>query len=326
MRTRRKTPKREKSAMTVSLYANLFFVIIELIMAIYTGSQAVLLDAVYDGIEFFMLLPSIFMIPLLYKPANENHPFGYMQLETIFLVIKGITMTAATIGLIASNINLLLHGGRSVSFHTVAYFELFACVLGIVVSIFLNRKNRYLNSPLITVEMMGWKIDSIISLGMTVAFFLPLWLPFDWFQPVIPYLDPLITVVLSLIMLPVPIKTVITGMRDLMLIPPEEETVHEIKLTVEPILYGCNYSDLYYDIVKTGRKLWISVYMTLEKDEISLGKLKILQARCIESLAQKYSVFYFELLPEIEYTREEIQQADPLGSESNSYIENQDAE
>lgn len=46
--------------MSVSLYGNLFFVVLELGMAIYTSSQAVLLDAVYDGIEFFMLLPSVF--------------------------------------------------------------------------------------------------------------------------------------------------------------------------------------------------------------------------------------------------------------------------
>ena len=68
--------------MSVSLYGNLVFVIVELVMAIFTGSQAVLLDAVYDGVEFFMLLPSIFLIPLLYRPSNEAHPFGYTQIET----------------------------------------------------------------------------------------------------------------------------------------------------------------------------------------------------------------------------------------------------
>lgn len=58
MRISKKSPKKEKRIMTFSLYANLFFVIVELFMAVYTSSQTVLLDAVYDGIEFFMLLPS----------------------------------------------------------------------------------------------------------------------------------------------------------------------------------------------------------------------------------------------------------------------------
>ena len=80
MHVGKKSQKREKSVMSVSLYGNVVFVVIELVMAIATGSQAVLLDAVYDGVEFFMLLPSVFLIPLLYRPSNEQHPFGYMQL------------------------------------------------------------------------------------------------------------------------------------------------------------------------------------------------------------------------------------------------------
>ena len=302
MHVGKKMQKREKSAMSVSLYGNLVFVVIELVMALVTGSQAVLLDAVYDSVEFRMLLPSIFLIPLLYKPSNEEHPFGYMQIETIFVVVKGITMTAVTFGLIFNNINLMLHGGHIVSFHTVAGFELFACILGIIVTVYLYYKNKQMESPLINMEMQGWRIDSFISLGMTVAFLLPMLIPFDWFQHIVPYLDQLITIVLSLVMIPTPIHTVITGIRDLMLIPPEEETIDDIKETIEPIIGVYGHKNLYYDIVRTGRKLWISVYISFEKDIVSLSKFKQLQDQCIKALASKYSDFYFELLPDIEFT------------------------
>ncbi|RGY81070.1 cation diffusion facilitator family transporter [Dorea sp. AM58-8] len=302
MHVGKKMQKREKSAMSVSLYGNLVFVVIELMMALVTDSQAVLLDAVYDGVEFCMLLPSIFLIPLLYKPSNEEHPFGYMQIETIFVVVKGITMTAVTFGLIFNNINLMLHGGHIVSFHTVAGFELFACILGIIVTVYLYYKNKQMESPLINMEMQGWRIDSFISLGMTIAFLLPMLIPFDWFQHIVPYLDQLITIVLSLVMIPTPIHTVITGIRDLMLIPPEEETIDDIKETIEPIIGVYGHKNLYYDIVRTGRKLWISVYISFEKDIVSLSKFKQLQDQCIKALASKYSDFYFELLPDIEFT------------------------
>ena len=302
MHVGKKMQKREKSAMSVSLYGNLVFVVIELVMALVTGSQAVLLDAVYDSVEFCILLPSICLIPLLYKPSNEEHPFGYMQIETIFVVVKGITMTAVTFGLIFNNINLMLHGGHIVSFHTVAGFELFACILGIIVTVYLYYKNKQMESPLINMEMQGWRIDSFISLGMTVAFLLPMLIPFDWFQHIVPYLDQLITIVLSLVMIPTPIHTVITGIRDLMLIPPEEETIDDIKETIEPIIGVYGHKNLYYDIVRTGRKLWISVYISFEKDIVSLSKFKQLQDQCIKALASKYSDFYFELLPDIEFT------------------------
>ena len=50
MSERKKAQKKEKSAMSVSLYGNIVFVIVELFMSVYTSSQAVLLDAVYDTV------------------------------------------------------------------------------------------------------------------------------------------------------------------------------------------------------------------------------------------------------------------------------------
>ncbi len=306
MRIGRKSPKKEKKVMTVSLYANLFFVIVELVMAVYTSSQAVLLDAVYDGIEFFMLLPSVFLIPLLYRPSNEKYPFGHMQMESVFIVIKGSTMIAVTVGLITNSADILLHGGRRIAFGTVAWFELFACILGIIVTLYLRRKNKGLNSPIVTAEMQGWKIDSMISIGMTLAFFMPVLIQAEGFQKLVPYLDSFFTIVLSVIMLPGPVKTVLSGVRDLLLISPEEETVAEIRELVDPIIRESKCSDLTYNIVRTGRKLWISAYITLDKDELSVHKFQMLQTRCIAALAQKYTDFYFELLPEIEFHEEEL--------------------
>ena len=305
MLSKKKKSKKEKSAMSLSLYGNLFFVVVEIFMAVYTSSQAVLLDAVYDGIEFFMLLPSILLIPLLYKPANEEHPFGYMQIESVFVVIKGITMTAVTAGLIINNIDIALHGGSSIQFNTVAYFELFACVLGAIVTVALRIKNEVVRSPLVELEIRGWEIDSVVSFGMTVAFFLPFLLKGTAFEAVSPYLDQIITVLLSLFIIPTPIKAVITGIRDLLLLPPEEETVDHIKSTVDKILGSYGFDNLYYDIVRTGRKLWISVYITFERDDISIKRFSKIQTECIEALYKDYDDFYLELLPDIQFTKKE---------------------
>ena len=135
---------------------------------------------------------------------------------------------------------------------------MFACILSVIVTIYLRIKNKNLHSPLITMELQGWQIDSVISLGMAFAFLLPLMIPFAWFDRVTPYLDQIITILLSVIMIQTPVRTVITGIRDLMLIPPEEETIEDIKKTVEPIIGIYGHKNLYYDIVRTGRKLWIA--------------------------------------------------------------------
>lgn len=303
MHTTKKEQKTEKIAMSASMYANLIFVVIELIMAVVTRSQSVLLDAVYDGVESVMMLPYVLLIPFLYKPSNDKLPFGYLQIETLLIVIKGLTMSAATVGIIVSNIELLLHGGRSISFDMVAVFEFFAFVLGLVVYIFLYTKNRRLNSPLITAEMDGWKIDCLVSLGMAAAFLIPRIFNVGMLRL---YLDQIIAIILSFVMLPIPLKTVVTGLRDLILIPPEAETIGEIKHIVEDNLIKYGYSRMRHEIVRTGRKLWISTYISPEADEMSIKRFKEAQTACIEALAKKYTDFYFELLPMIEFDEAEI--------------------
>lgn len=304
MHSNRKKQKKEMSALEISLAGSTIFVILELFMAVYTSSQTVLLDAVYDSVELLMIFVSLSLIPLLYKPSNEKRPFGYLQIESLFVVVKGTIMTVVTAGLIVNNIQILLHGGRHVSFSTIAYFELISTALSVLVILILRRMNKNLTSPIVVMEIQEWKIDTVVSLGMSAAFFLPVFIQADWFTPVIPYLDQIFAIVLSLFMLPVPVKTVITGLRDLFLLPPEEETVQEIKDIITPILDAYGYNKLYFDIVRTGRKLWISVYITFDKDEVSISRFKIVQNFIIQALSKEYQDFYFELLPDIAYNGE----------------------
>ncbi|NCB93702.1 MAG: cation transporter [Clostridia bacterium] len=304
MHSNRRKQKKERSALEISLMGSTLFVILEILMALYTSSQALLLDAVYDGAELVMILFSIGIIPLLYKPSNEKRPFGYLQVESLFLVLKGIVILSVTVGLIINNIQLILHGGRHVSFSIVAWFELSATFLSLFVIFILNRHNRNLSSPIVEMEIQEWKIDAVASVGMSVAFFLPVVVTASWMRPLMPYLDQLIAVVLSICMLPVPIRSIVSGLRDLFLLPPEEETISRIKELIEPVLQDYGYTELYYDIVRTGRKLWISVYITFDRDLLSIAKFRMVQEKIIQTLSTEYDDFYFELLPNIEYTGE----------------------
>ena len=153
MHATRTKQKKERSALNISLIAGLVFALLEIIIALYTRSQAVLLDGFYDSVESVMILISIGIVPLLYRSSNEKRPFGYLQIESFFVVIKGFTMVAITIGLIATNIEIVLNGGRHISFSNIAYFELFAALLSILVIFLLKRKNAKTHSPLVTMEI-----------------------------------------------------------------------------------------------------------------------------------------------------------------------------
>lgn len=291
--------KRERIALMISLGAGILFVLVELMMAILSKSQAVLMDSVYDASELIIILFSIKLVPLLYKPVSEKQPYGYSQVESLFIAIKGFVLASVTVALVVNNVQLMFHGGRDVQFEQIAYFELFATTLSGIVIIVLRRLNRGSNSPILKTEMMEWSIDAVASIGMSVAFFIPTFINHPYFDRFLPYLDQVIAIFLSFFILPLPIRAVVTAMRDIFLMAPEEETMGLIKEKCEPILKLYDLHETTYDVVRTGRKLWISIYVMPNGEFISVMLYSKIQDLLEEALQDDFSDFYIELLPDI---------------------------
>lgn len=291
--------KKEQIALKISLGASLLFVLVELLVAVLSKSQAVLMDSIYDASELVMVLFSLNLVPLLYKPVSEKQPYGYSQVESLFIAIKGFVLVSVTVALIVNNVQIMFHGGRDVQFLPIAYFELFATFLGAVVMLILKRMNRSFNSPILKTEIMEWTIDTIASLGMALAFFIPTVIHHPWLERMLPYLDQVIAIFLSVFVLPLPIRAVVTAMRDIFLMAPEEETMHIIKERCEPILSYYGLEEATYDVVRTGRKVWISIYILPTGEFISVTLYSKVQDLLEVSLAEDFNDFYIELLPDI---------------------------
>lgn len=114
--------KSENAAIRISLYGAIFFLVVESIMAIYTSSQSILMDAVYGAADMVMILISVKIVPLIYRPMSEKHPFGFSQVEAIFLTLKGTMLAAVTLALVLNNIQIMIKGGNQIEFAFVAAF------------------------------------------------------------------------------------------------------------------------------------------------------------------------------------------------------------
>ncbi len=296
--------KFEQKALRVSMWGAVLFVLLEFTMALMTHSQAVLMDSAYDAAEMVTIVISLRLVPLLYKPLTEKRPFGYAQVETWFLVVKGLMLLAVTVGLVVNNIQIILQGGSEVDFTTIAYFELFAAAMGVLVSTWLKRMNRKLESPMVDVEISGWWIDTVASAGMAFAFFIPALFPVDAVQQWTPYLDSAAAIVLTFFILPTPIRLVLNGMNDLFLMAPEETVVNQIKDISDGVLRKNTFGDkvalVTYDITRMGRRLWVSIYVTSKEDRISISEWGTVQCEIENALSAEFHDVYVELLPEIE--------------------------
>lgn len=296
------TEKLEKKILHLSFGAGLAFAITEFIMAIYSHSQSVLMDAAYDATELVIIGLVLFLTPLFHKPISEKRPFGYAQVESIFVIVKGFMMLSVTLGLSATSIETALHGGNRVNGGQISLFQLVLGLVSFGVYLLMRYWNRPISSPTIKAELFDWKLDVAYSLGMSVAFFVSTFLDNTPLAFLSPYFDQVVAIAIVVSMLPENMKMLWRAIEDVFLFSPEADTVAEIKLVCDEILVGYSFESVFYDITRTGRRLWVAVYFKTQDDLLSIAKLQQVSDQVNDSLGAHFENCICELVPAMEHS------------------------
>ena len=185
-------------------------------------------------------------------------------------------------------------------FTWVAIFELVAAVISGGILYALIKKNQKLDSLMVHAEINAWIIDTVASMGLALAFVLPVLIQTEWMEQFAPYLDQAVAITLSALILPVPIKTMLAGLRDIFLLGPDEDSLNRIKVIGESVLVPYRFEQTVYDVIKTGRKLWISIYFKSPSDTLSISQIIKAHKELETALKKEYKDLYVELIPEFE--------------------------
>ena len=277
--------RKEKTILRLSFVAGLAFALVELIFAIYSHSQSALTDAVYDASELVFIALLLFLTPLFHKPVSEKHPYGYFQLESIFLIVKGVMMLSVTFGVGVEVIESALSGGNPGDDLQVSLFQLCLGVASVVIYVIMRRVNKNSSSPTVEAELMGWRLDIGYSLGMSLAFFASSFLVKTPLAFIAPYFDQIIAVLVMVFMLPESVKMLWSSVRDIFLFSPDEELVEQIKQICTESMENYAFSPVFFDITRTGRHLWVAVYFKVSSATLAVEQLK----KATEEVNQKIS-------------------------------------
>nr|WP_302596849.1 cation transporter [uncultured Cellulosilyticum sp.] len=285
----------ETHILRFSVGAGLVIAILEVILSFTTHSQAILMDGVFDTAEGIVAGLFVLLLPLIYKPETEKRPYGYAQLESIFMIGKGCALATITIQLIIDNIRIMMSGGRVVNSLVVGAFELFVCGFSIVVLYFLKHMNKHMNSLVVDAEILSWKIDIFCCLGVGLAFILEIFLNGTSVAFMCQYVDQVVAIVLALCMLPQPIKMVIDSLRSIVLLAPKEEVVERIKEVANNKVAGTGTEITFCDCVQTGRQIWVDIYVRSKENALNVDYLKELRSHMLENLQEEIEDIHLDI-------------------------------
>lgn len=158
--------KIEKLILRLSFMGSILFVLSEGIMAWITHSHSLLTDCLFDAADLVMIGPFLVLVPLLYTPVTEKHPYGYSQVESLFLLVKYSVLLALTCNLLVENVKLLFQGGHDVDAGSIAVFEFIVCLGCAAMYLLLSHYNKKYESDTIKAELYMWKLDIVSSMGV----------------------------------------------------------------------------------------------------------------------------------------------------------------
>ena len=273
----------------------------ELVAAIILRSHTVLMDAIFDSADLIMMGPFLVLVPLLYQPVSERRPYGYSQVESLFLIIKYTVLLVLVVAMMGANIHIILTGGHEVSSGAIAVFELCLAAASVVMYFFLLHMSRKYESPTIHAEIYMWKTDIIGSCGVAAAFLAQFLFGDTVLRPLTPYIDSGVALIMSIFLIAEPVKEIIRGFRQMMLFSPPEEDMKRVHEVVNAALKDFPYETTFIDVIQTGRKTWIDVYLKRADDNavIDTGHWKDLRGRVVEELSDDFDQLYVEFIPDI---------------------------
>ena len=290
----------EKLIMKLSLAGSILFMAVEGIMAYITHSNSILIDFVFDITELIMIGPFIFLVPLLYKPVTEKRPYGFSQIESLFIIIKYSVLLFITLQLFIDSINTISNGGHTVDAGIIALFE-FGVFIGcfIMYKVLCYYRDKY-ESDSIRAELYVWKLDVISSMGVALAFFAQMLLQKTSLSWASPYIDPIVAIIMSLFLITEPIKMIWINLKELILFAPPKEIMDIIRTTAKKHIEHKMYKLQFLDVIQTGRKTWVEVYIKSYDNNINISDLKNIRNNIVTELNPEFDQIYVEIIPDIE--------------------------
>lgn len=295
--------KSEKRILRISFVGSSLFLLSEVIAALLTHSQAVLMDCIYDLVDLAMLGPFMLLVPKLYKPVTERWPYGLSQIESLFIIIKCGLLLFLDIQLMINSFHLIMAGGHIVNAGAVAAFELAVSATCVMMYFTLKHLNRKFSSPTVSAELYIWKLDAYSTAGVGLAFIVQLIMQKTSLAWLVPYVDPGIAIIMALILLKDPVVMIWDAIKSLILLAPKEEVIEHIREITNEELSKHDIEIDFLDIVKTGRKVWIDVYIVQRDNLLDLKMLKSAQNEIVKKLSTEYENIFIELIPELKYIK-----------------------
>ena len=261
----------EEKALKISMVGAFLLALWGIIMAGVTDSGIILLDGMFNLISAVMSFFSIEITRLVTGKETRDYPLGYFAFESLFVFTKGASILVLVLMALFSNIRLLLSGGRVPVLGLMTVYVIFAVAACVVLYILTRRGYKKTGSEILEAETRSWLINAIVSGAIGFAFGIVLLIQETSIGWIDRYVDQILVIIFSILFIKDPLVLMRKGLRELLLAAPMEELAKPFQEKLLPMKKELKAKDMALEIIKTGRRIWITIRIDPETDMIDMN-------------------------------------------------------
>lgn len=259
------------------------FALLGIVIACYSDSQAVWLDALFSLLCASMIAVESGIVDRLREPASRLRPNGLAACEPLLLTLKGVVLTLICLLTLGKSLLSLLEGGYATRDWPLIGYGLTGLLVCGGVSLWLGGVARRLRSPILATEQYYFRFDALLSLGVMLAFGLSFLLQGTRLQPLASYIDPLLSLIIVALTLPSALRVSYQGGCELLCLPADRHWQQQLETRIHAVLRGDEPRHLESRLTKQGRRVRIQLYWHPEAPGISRDEAQALCRRVREA-------------------------------------------
>ena len=269
--------KIEQRALKVSMVSIIFFILLAFLFSYLTKSDSIFFDGVYSLISFGIAIVTLWVSRVAERPDDERFHFGYTRFEPLLNVFKSLFILLSCGYALSEAIHTLRGGGNVVDLGLAIIYSAVAAAGGLVIGLYMKKTARRIKSGLLELEAMEWMVDSFLSAGILGGFLIAWALSFTPLDHWIPFVDPVLLILIALLALPAPLRALWSNFRELIDMAPPLEYTRRLDAEMDKALEGLAIRDYEYRLMKSGRSTFMLVHLMVA-DGFKVGKIEELDA------------------------------------------------
>lgn len=287
----------EKSGLTISIIGSLVVGCVAMGFAAATSSAAISLDGLFNITYFIISLFTMKVASLVMQGDDEHFPVGYSFFEPLINGIKGMLILGISLMALWGAVVSLFTGGRTISAGLAMIYGALASAICWIIALLLKKKVKRCSSPLLQADADGWIVNAAIS-SAAFAAFVGMWvLEFTPYMALVPYVDPLLVVLVGVITLSVPVRMAWNALMELVNRSPSAAVRTTVRTSVEKVLAHVPATHISVRVLQPGRSRIVFVHVVLETDStMTVEQMDELRSQTREALNAHHAATQLDIL------------------------------